>query len=135
MEIKKISFPMRQNETGSLTFLEAQHDVPFDIKRIYYIHDVASGARRGAHAHKALQQVYICIHGTCKVLLDNGKERTTVELNQPSEGLVFEDLVWREIFDFSPSSVLLVLASDFYDESDYIRNYQDFLSYIGGCES
>jgi len=132
MEIEKITFPVRQNETGSLTFLEAQRDVPFDIKRIYYIYDVASGARRGAHAHKALRQVYICIHGSCKVLLDNGKEREIVELNNPWEGLEFKGLIWREMFDFSPGAVLLVLASEYYDESDYIRDYQEFLSYLEG---
>lgn len=130
MEIKIITFPKHANSAGSLTFLEAKRDIPFAIKRVYYIFDVADGARRGLHAHKKLQQVLICIHGSCKVLLDDGAEKVVVELMDPTKGLVVGNAVWREMFDFSPGAVLLVLASEYYDESDYIRDYHEFLSYL-----
>lgn len=130
MTVRKITFPKRQNETGSLTFLEGTHDMPFEIRRVYYIYEVAAGARRGFHAHKKLQQVLICIHGSCKILLDDGQEKEIVTLSDPTEGLMVGHAVWREMFDFSPDAVLLVLASEFYDEGDYIRDYDQFLQYL-----
>ncbi len=130
MEIKTISFPKHTNDTASLSFLEAERDIPFAIKRVYYIFDVADGARRGLHAHKKLQQVLICIHGSCKILLDDGTDKEVVKLTDPAEGLIVENAVWREMFDFSPGAVLLVLASEYYEESDYIRDYKEFLSYL-----
>lgn len=130
MDIRTINFQKRQNDTGCLAFLEAQRDIPFEIKRVYYIFNVAPGARRGFHAHKKLKQVLLCINGSCKILLDDGKEKKTVELNDPTQGLLLEGTVWREMFDFSADAVLLVFASDYYDENDYIRNYNDFLKYI-----
>lgn len=130
MEIIKKKFAVRGNETGMLSFLEANRDIPFDIKRVYYIYDVVPGERRGFHAHKKLQQVLLCVHGSCKILLDDGKEKEIVELNDPAEGLFVGNAMWREMYDFSPGAVLLVLASEYYDEADYIRNYQDFLSYM-----
>ena len=86
--------------------------------------------RRGYHAHKSLEQILICIHGSCKILLDNGTEKKVVPLEKPYEGLYVSNNMWREMYDFSPDAVLLVLASDFYDESDYIRNYDEFLKLI-----
>ena len=130
MEIELLSFPEKQNDTGSLAFLETYKHIPFDIKRIYYIYNVTPGARRGFHAHKKLQQVLISIHGTCKILLDDGKEKQIVELNSPAQGLVVGNAVWREMYDFSDQAVLLVLASEYYDEDDYIRDYDAFLSYL-----
>lgn len=130
METRIISFPKRRNKTGDLTFLEAEHEIPFAIKRIYYIYDVAHNARRGFHAHKKLQQVLICVHGSCKILLNDGEETTVVELNNPSEGLLIDSAIWREMYDFSPGAVLLVLASEYYDESDYIREYKAFLDFL-----
>ena len=130
MNIKRISFPTHTNDTGSLSFLESDHHIPFSIKRIYYIYGVADGARRGFHAHKDLKQVLFCIHGSCKLLLDDGREREIVSLASPSEGILIENIWWREMYDFSPGAVLLVLASEYYDESDYIRNYEEFLAYI-----
>lgn len=134
MEITKIAFPTHSNDTGSLSFLEAERHIPFAIRRIYYIYDVESGARRGFHAHKNLKQVLFCIHGSCKLLLDDGTEKTTVCLSSASEGILLDGVIWREMFDFSPGAVLLVLASEYYDEADYIRNYEDFLSYVRGAE-
>ena len=129
MEITYIPFHQRKNDTGSLVFLEESHEIPFPIRRIYYIYDVAPGTRRGFHAHKKLQQVLISIHGSCKILLDDGKEREVVELNCPDRGLLVQNTVWREMYDFSPGAVLLVLASEYYDESDYIRDYDEFLKF------
>ena len=130
MEIKKIQFPTNTNETGTLSFLETERHIPFDIRRVYYIYDVQGLSRRGFHAHRDLQQVLICIHGSCKIMLDNGTERQDVLLDSPSEGLLIENTIWREMYDFSPGAVLLVLASHYYDEADYIRDYNEFLAFI-----
>lgn len=132
MQLVKIPFPTHTNDTGSLSFFEAEKHIPFPIRRVYYIYDVQSGARRGFHAHKNLKQVLFCIHGSCKLLLDDGKEQQTVHLTSPSEGVLLEGVIWREMYDFSDGAVLAVLASEYYDEADYIRNYEDFLSYIKG---
>ena len=129
MEIKMLTFPKHTNDTGSLSFLEAEHHIDFPIRRVYYIYDVTPGARRGFHAHRKLQQVLIAIHGSCKILLDDGVEKEIVELTKPNEGLVVGNAMWREMYDFSPGAVLMVLASEYYDEADYIRNYEDFIKY------
>lgn len=130
MKIKKIQFPTNTNETGTLSFLETERHIPFNVRRVYYIYDVQGDSRRGFHAHRDLQQVLICIHGSCKILMDNGTEKQTVLLDKPSEGLLIENTIWREMYDFSPGAVLLVLASHYYDEADYIRNYDEFLAFI-----
>ena len=132
MDLQMIKFRFHENDTGSLTFLESSRDIPFDIKRIYYIHHVKDNARRGFHAHKDLKQVLICISGSCSLLLDDGTEKANLRLSNPSEGLLIDAPIWREMYDFSPGAVLLVLASDYYDEDDYIRNYQTFLEYVQG---
>lgn len=132
MQFTKLTFPTHTDPTGSLSFLEAERHIPFPIRRIYYIYDVASGARRGFHAHKNLRQVLICIHGSCKILLDDGSQQQTVPLTSPAEGLLLEQPLWREMYDFSPGAVLMVLASECYDEADYIRDYHDFLAFIKG---
>ena len=102
-----------------------------EIKRVYYMYDTLEGVRRGFHAHKCLEQILICIHGSCKILMDDGNEKVEVPLDKPYEGLYISNAIWREMFDFSPDAVLMVLASEYYDESDYIRNYDEFLKYIG----
>jgi dTDP-4-dehydrorhamnose 3,5-epimerase-like enzyme len=130
MQITKFQFNKRINDTGELVFLEANRDIPFEVKRVYYIYGVKKAARRGFHAHKKLEQAYICIHGSCKVMLDDGKERLNIMLDDPSVGLYIGKVKWREMYDFSEGAVLLVLASDFYDERDYIRNYTDFIKYL-----
>ncbi len=130
MKIVKQHFHTNKNDTGSLTFLEAMRDIPFMVKRIYYIYDIAKEARRGFHAHKELEQYLICIHGECTILLDDGSEVREVNLNSPSEGLYVGPGMWREMHAFSHGAVLLVLASEYYDENDYIRKYQDFCNYI-----
>ena len=130
MEIKKIKFPTHTNETGTLSFFESERHIPFDIRRVYYIYDVQGNSRRGFHAHRELQQVLFCIHGSCKLLLDNGTERVDVLLDDPAEGLLIENPIWREMYDFSPGAVLLVMASQYYDEADYIRDYDEFLAFL-----
>lgn len=130
MEITKYQFPTHTNDTGSLSFLEAERHIPFPIRRVYYIFDVQGDSHRGFHAHRDLQQVLICIHGSCQILMDNGTEKQVVRLDKPNEGLLIENNIWREMYDFSPGAVLLVLASRYYDEADYIRNYDDFLAFV-----
>ena len=94
------------------------------------MYDTAKGIVRGYHAHKSLEQILICIHGSCKILLDNGKEKKIVPLEKPYEGLYVANNMWREMYDFSADSVLMVLASELYDENDYIRDYDEFLKFI-----
>ena len=134
MQVKKVYFQPHGDERGQLIALEEYKDIPFQIRRVYYIYDTAEGVTRGYHAHKSLQQILICIHGSCKIRLDNGKEKEIVLLDKPNEGLYVSNAMWREMFDFSPDAVLLVLASELYDEADYIRNYNDFLEYVRNCE-
>lgn len=130
MEIIKYSFQPHGDDRGQLVALEEGKDIPFDIKRVYYIYDTLEGVRRGFHAHKNLEQILICVHGSCKILLDNGTEKETVVLDKPYKGLYIANNIWREMYDFSPDAVLLVLASSLYDEADYIRNYDEFLAFI-----
>jgi dTDP-4-dehydrorhamnose 3,5-epimerase-like enzyme len=130
MEIRFFQLPQHNDSRGNLVAIEAVKDIPFDIKRVYYIYETEQGVVRGFHAHKRLQQALICVHGSCKIMLDNGTEKTIVPLNNPAVGLYVANNIWREMFDFSPGAVLLVLASEHYDENDYIRNYKDFLKYV-----
>lgn len=129
MEVVKFNFASHGDSRGQLVAIEEMRDIPFAIRRVYYLFETAEGARRGFHAHKNLKQILVCVSGSCKVLMDNGVEKEVVELSDPSEGLYIANDIWREMFDFSPDAVLLVLASELYDESDYIRCYDDFLNY------
>ena len=133
MQIIKYQFQQHGDERGQLVALEEFNDIPFEIKRVYYMYDTKEGVRRGYHAHKSLQQILICIHGSCKILLDNGKEKKKVYLEKPYEGLYVPNNMWREMYDFSPDAVLMCLASEVYNE-DYIRDYQQFLDFINGDE-
>ena len=135
MQVVKYVFQPHGDERGQLIALEEFKDIPFRIKRVYYMYDTAKGVTRGFHAHKKLQQILICIHGSCKIRLDNGKEKKVVPLEKPYEGLYIANNMWREMFDFSPDAVLMVLASEIYDETDYIRNYDEFLKFVNDCES
>lgn len=132
MEIIKYRFTEHGDGRGQLVAVETGKEIPFPIRRVYYIYGVREGIRRGYHAHKKLEQVLICVHGSCKILLDDGKERAVVPLNSPSQGLYVGNAMWREMFDFSPDAVLMVLASELYDEADYIRKYDEFLAYLAG---
>lgn len=130
MQITKYEFQSHGDDRGQLIALEACKDIPFEIRRVYYIFDTKQGVRRGFHAHRNLEQILICLHGTCKILLDNGVEKQVVVLDKNNEGLYIANNMWREMFDFSPDAVLLVLASQPYDESDYIRDYRAFLEFV-----
>ena len=130
MKHKKLTFLTKVDERGNLIALEENKNIPFDIKRVYYIFDNKEGVRRGFHAHKNLEQVLVCVNGSCEILLDDGKEKSIIKLENRNEGLFIEKLVWREMFNFSADCVLMVLASDYYDEKDYIRDYNDFKNYL-----
>ena len=124
MQVVKYVFQPHGDDRGQLVALEEFKDIPFRIKRVYYMYDTLEGVHRGFHAHKSLEQILVCIHGSCKVLLDNGSEK------KPYEGLYIANDIWREMYDFSPDAVLLVLASELYDNNDYIRDYDEFLEFI-----
>ncbi|EMM5120254.1 sugar 3,4-ketoisomerase [Providencia stuartii] len=128
--INTIEFKKLGDDRGSLVSLEQNKNIPFEIKRIYYIFGTKNGVSRGFHAHKNLQQVAICVKGSCRFLLDDGKTKEEIILDSPDTGLYINNFIWREMHDFSEDCVLMVLASELYDESDYIRNYQDFLNQI-----
>lgn len=127
--IRMIDFTVRGDERGSLVALESGSGaIPFEVKRVYYIYGTQADIARGKHAHYALKQVLTCVSGACDILLDDGKERTTVRLDSPAKGLFIDGFIWREMSNFSPDCVLLVLASEHYDEADYVRDYQRFLT-------
>lgn len=127
--VKWIDFQTLGDERGSLVALEIgmEKAVPFEIKRVYYIYHTGPGVSRGYHAHKDLKQVAICVAGSCRMVLDDGHTWEETWLDCPTKGLLIESMVWREIHDFSDNCVLLVLASEHYDESDYIRDYEAFI--------
>ncbi len=130
MQVIKYAFQQHGDDRGQLVALEEHKDIPFEIKRVYYMYDTTEGVRRGFHAHKSLEQILICIHGSCKILMDNGVEKKIVPLEKPYEGLYISNNIWREMYDFSEDAVLMVLASDFYTEDDYIRDYDEFLKFV-----
>lgn len=126
--IKTFSFEPLGDERGSLVALEGNKTVPFEIKRVYYIFYTGQGVSRGFHAHRNLQQLAICVTGSCRFVLDDGSLREEIVLDSSTTGLFIDKLVWREMHDFSADCVLMVLADQYYDENDYIRDYQEFLS-------
>lgn len=122
-----IKFRKIHREEGDLTPIESLRDIPFEIKRVYYIYNVPDGALRGAHAHRRLHQVLVCLHGSMKVDCEFCGQKVTYELNDPTVGLYMGPYVWINMYDFSNDAVCVVFASDYYDESDYIRDYSVFL--------
>ncbi len=122
-----IELPRINDPRGNLTFIEAGRHVPFEIRRVYYLYDVPGGATRAGHGHRRLQQLIIAMSGSFDVVLDDGSERKRYHLNRSYYGLYVEPMMWREIDNFSSGSVCVVLASDYYDETDYFRSYEDFL--------
>jgi dTDP-4-dehydrorhamnose 3,5-epimerase-like enzyme len=115
------------DQYGHLTPIEEKMDIPFEIKRVYYISKVGQGVTRGFHAHKKLHQILICLNGSVKIKIKNPLDEEVIELNDSSVGLYIGPYIWREMYDFSEGNVLLVLASDYYNEEDYIRNYDFYL--------
>jgi len=127
MNIEIFNFKIIGDERGSLIALEECKNIPFKVKRVYYSYNMAEKTRRGSHAHKTLDQILICVKGSCAILMDDGTEKQEVLLDSPEKGLLVGKMAWHEMYGFSQDCVLLVLASDYYDENDYIRNYERFL--------
>lgn len=124
---KLIELPKITDPRGNLTFIEGGRHVPFDIRRVYYLYDVPGGAERGGHAHKALSQLIIAMSGSFDVILDDGSKKKRFHLNRSYQGLYVCPMIWREMDNFSSGSVCMVLASNIYEESDYYRNYSEYL--------
>ena len=130
MDYKLIDMKVFGDERGKLVSLESNKNIPFDIKRVYYIYDTLPNETRGKHSHKNLEQIIVAIDGACQFVLDDGKKRETVLLNRPDVGLYIGKNMWREMRHFSYGCKLIVLASDYYSEEEYIRNYDEFLKEV-----
>nr|QOS16926.1 TDP-4-oxo-6-deoxy-alpha-D-glucose-3,4-oxoisomerase [Vibrio parahaemolyticus]QOS17223.1 TDP-4-oxo-6-deoxy-alpha-D-glucose-3,4-oxoisomerase [Vibrio parahaemolyticus]QOS18695.1 TDP-4-oxo-6-deoxy-alpha-D-glucose-3,4-oxoisomerase [Vibrio parahaemolyticus]QOS19187.1 TDP-4-oxo-6-deoxy-alpha-D-glucose-3,4-oxoisomerase [Vibrio parahaemolyticus]QOS27032.1 TDP-4-oxo-6-deoxy-alpha-D-glucose-3,4-oxoisomerase [Vibrio parahaemolyticus] len=128
--IKLINFNVIGDARGSLVALEQSKDIPFDIKRVYYLYGMQSCVPRGFHAHKDTVQVAVCLNGSCEILMDDGITKETITLNSPSQGLLIDVMQWHEMYNFSENCILMVMANEVYKESDYIRNYDEFLKEI-----
>ncbi len=135
MLFELIKFNILGDARGSLISLESNKSIPFAIKRVYYIFGTIEEVRRGFHAHHKIKQMAICIKGSCKFLMDNGKIKDIVVLDNNYTGLMIWPMVWHEMFDFSSDCVLMVLADDYYYEADYIRNYDDFKKLVNNYDS
>ncbi|AUT44110.1 MULTISPECIES: sugar 3,4-ketoisomerase [unclassified Aeromonas] len=131
MLIKLLDFNILGDERGQLVAIEGNRQIPFDIKRVYYLFGTKPDIARGFHAHKALQQVAICVSGSCRFVMDDGVNKESIVLDSAVRGLFIDAMQWHEMYDFSPDCVLMVLASDVYDESDYIRDYESFIALSG----
>ena len=127
---KIIDFKINEDDRGSLIAIEEGYNAPFEIKRVYYIFDTKLGVERGFHAHKNLKQIAIAVKGSCTFVLDDGNKKEEVTLTNPNQGLYIEGLIWREMKNFSKDCVLMVIASEHYDENDYIRDYNEFLKEV-----
>jgi len=134
-ECQLIELPKIADPRGNLTFVESRHHIPFDIKRVYYLYDVPGGATRAAHGHRKLSQVMIAMSGSFDVTLDDGRSRRKFHLNRSYFGLHIRPMIWRDLDNFSSGSVCMVLASEWYDEADYFRDYKQFLAAVRACES
>lgn len=130
-DCKIVELPRINDPRGNLTFIEGGRHVPFEIRRVYYLYDVPGGAKRAGHGHRALEQVIIAMSGSFDVTLDDGRERRLFHLNRSYYGLHVAPMMWREIDNFSSGSVCMVLASEYYDEADYFRVYEEFLEAVG----
>lgn len=126
MNIEMINLKGIGDGRGLLVSVEAHKSIPFEIKRMYFLTQLKNDLPRGFHAHKNLRQLIICVNGDFDLILDDGKEKKEVHLNDPTKGLIIESMIWREMHNFSKDCVIMVLASEYYDETDYIRNYDDF---------
>lgn len=127
LDAHTLEFGSLGDERGQLISLETVAQIPFQINRVYFIYANRDGVRRGFHAHRKLKQVAVCVNGACKFDLFDGVEKKTINLDLPTKGLYIGNVIWREIYDFSPNCVLMVIASEIYDETDYIRDYEQFM--------
>ena len=127
IDCKLIDLPIISGPRGNLSFIEAGEHIPFDIKRVYYMYDVPGGSDRGSHAHKNLHQFIVAMSGSFDVVLDDGQEKKRFHLNRSYYGLYVCPMMWRDLDNFSSGAVCMVLASEHYDEVDYVREYQQFL--------
>jgi len=130
LQFKKIEFSKVHDIRGDLTFIQGEIDIPFNIARVYYVYNAPVNAQRGGHAHKDLEEVIIALSGSFRLILDNGKQKFNYWLNNPQQGIYINKLVWREIDTFSQGAVCMVLASEHFKESDYYRNYEEFLKAV-----
>ena len=130
MKVHFLQLQTHGDDRGSLIALEEGKNIPFQVKRVYYMFETGDGVRRGYHAHKSLKQVAIAVRGSCCFLLDDGTEKINVRLDNPCQGLLIESFIWREMYDFSPDCVLMVLADNLYDEADYVRDYATFQAMV-----
>jgi len=131
-DLKIIQLPRITDHRGNLTFIESGRHIPFEIKRTYYLYDVPGGATRAGHGHKALHQLMIAMSGSFDITLDDGLDKKVIHLNRSYNGLYIPPMMWRDLDNFSSGAVCMVLASEFYNEEDYFRNYDDFLSAARG---
>jgi len=134
-DCRLVELPKLTDSRGALTYIEAGQHIPFDIRRIYYLYDIPADAHRGAHGHRGLQQLMIALHGSFDVGLDDGRDRQSFHLSNPCCGLFICPKIWRDITNISEGAVCLVLASEFYDESDYYRDYEQFLNAVREVEN
>ena len=130
MNARIMEFKILGERNAPLVALESNKNIPFHIERVYYLFGTEKGVKRGFHAHRKLQQIMICVSGSCTVLLEDGKKKLRVVLDRPSVGLYLSGMIWREIHDLSDDCVILVLADQHYDENDYVRSYEEFLSIV-----
>jgi dTDP-4-dehydrorhamnose 3,5-epimerase-like enzyme len=131
-DCRLIDLPRIQDPRGNLTFIEGSRHVPFDIRRVYYLYDVPGGAERGAHGHKELHQLVVAMSGAFDIHLDDGREKRLFHMNRSYFGLYISPMIWRDITNFSSGAVCMVLASDYYKESDYYRDYSEFMRDVHG---
>ena len=127
---KLINFKKLGDKRGSLIALEKGYNSPFEVKRVYYIFDTKRDTQRGYHAHINLKQIAISVKGSCTFTIDDGYVREDFKLDNPNQGLLIEGLIWREMKDFSDDCILIILASEYYNEDDYIRDYQKFINFV-----
>ena len=131
---RTIELPRIESVAGAITPVEGNSEIPFALERVFFLYDVVAGAERGGHAHRLLEQVYVAVMGSFRVVLDDGRDRRSVDLRQPHVGLYVPTMVWSELVDFASGTIAVVLASREYDESEYIRDYGEFARIAGGVD-
>jgi hypothetical protein len=128
---RTIELPRIESESGAITAVNGGSEVPFEIERVFFLYDVVAGAERGGHAHRGLEQVWVAAMGSFQAVLDDGRERRTVDLRQPHVGLYIPPMVWTELVEFASGTICVVLASQRYHEPEYIRDYEEYRRAMG----